>query len=117
MMSAWLLLGMAPPAGGGQGQQSPIFMVVWLGLMIGIFYVILIRPQQRREKERRALLEAVKSGDRVLFAGGIIGIVTNVKEKTLVIKVADKVKMEVTRGSVSQILEKGELPAEVDSAG
>jgi preprotein translocase YajC subunit len=71
-------------------------------------------PQRRREKERQQLLEAIKTGDRVLFGGGIIGVVTNVKEKTYVIKVADKTKLEVVRGAVTQVLDKGELPADVD---
>ena len=105
---------MAPPSGDGQGpaQQSGIFMFVWLGLMIVLFYFMLIRPQKRREKERQALLAAVKTGDRVLFAGGLLGTVANVKDKTLVIKIADGVKVEVLRGAISQVLAKGEEPAE-----
>ena len=105
---------MAPPSGDGQGpaQQSGIFMFVWLGLMIVLFYFMLIRPQKRREKERQALLAAVKTGDRVLFAGGLLGTVANVKDKTLVIKIADGVKVEVLRGAVSQVMAKGEEPAE-----
>lgn len=110
MSTVWWTLAMAPAPGGKGGQSSPMFMVVWLGIMIAIFYVMLIRPQQRREKERRALINNVKSGDRVLFAGGILGIVTNVKDKILTVKIADKVKVEITRGSVTQILEKGEVP-------
>ena len=98
------------PSAGGQaaGQQSGIFMFVWLGLMIVLFYFMLIRPQ----KERQALLAAVKTGDRVLFAGGLLGTVANVKDKTLVIKIADGVKVEVLRGAVSQVLAKGETPEE-----
>ena len=105
---------MAPPAEGGQAgaQQSSLFMFVWLGLMIVLFYFMLIRPQKRREKERQALLAAVKTGDRVLFAGGLLGTVANVKDKTLVIKIADGVKVEVLRGAVSQVMAKGEEPAE-----
>ena len=101
-----------PSAGGQAGQQSSLFMFVWLGLMIVLFYFMLIRPQKRREKERQALLAAVKTGDRVLFAGGLLGTVANVKDKTLVIKIADGVKVEVLRGAVSQVLAKGETPEE-----
>lgn len=93
-------------------QNSPIFMMGWFVLMIAVFYFLLIRPQQRREKERRALLEAVKSGDRVVFAGGLIGLVTNVKDKILTIKIADNVKVEATRYSVAQVLDKGDQPAD-----
>ncbi len=111
MNAAWLTLAMGLPAGGGaQGQQSPVFMFGWLGLMLVIFYFMLIRPQQRREKERQALLSNIKSGDRVVFSGGIIGIITNVKDKTFTIKIADNVKIEVSRSAVTQVLEKGDQP-------
>ena len=116
MLQSLSILAMGPPPGGATGApaQSPMFMFGWLAIMIAMFYFMLIRPQRRREKERQALLAAVKSGDRVLFGGGIIGIVANVKEKTLVVKVGDKMKLEVIRGAVTQVLEKGELPADVD---
>jgi len=106
---------MAGGPGGPQQQQSPAFMFVWMGLMIAIFYFILIRPQQRREKERRKLLEEIKAGDRVVFGGGILGIVAGVKEKTFTIKVADNVRLEVARHAVTQVLPKGEAPAEETS--
>ena len=101
----------APAAGGtGAAPQSSMFMFVWLGLMVALFYFMLIRPQKRREKERQALLNAVKTGDRVLFGGGFLGVVANVKEKTLVVKIADGVKVEIVRGAVSQVLDKGDEP-------
>ena len=108
----WLgMLAMAaPPGGEGGAQNSSVFMFVWLGLMVALFYFMLIRPQKRREKERQALLNAVKTGDRVLFGGGFLGVVANVKEKTLVVKIADGVKVEIVRGAVSQVLEKGDVP-------
>jgi preprotein translocase subunit YajC len=107
MMNALLNLAMAPPPGGeGQSQQSPMFMLGWIILMVGIFYFLMIRPQQRKEKERRAMISAVKSGDRILFGGGILGLVSNVKEKTLVVKIADGVKIEVARHAVTQVLGK-----------
>ncbi len=106
----------APQGGQGGTPQSGVFMFVWLGLMVALFYFMLIRPQKRREKERQALLNAVKTGDRVLFAGGFLGTVANVKEKTLVVKIADGVKVEVVRSAVSQVLEKGEAPEAADKA-
>jgi preprotein translocase subunit YajC len=112
MTTLWTILAMGPAPGGGQQQQSPLFMFGWLGIMLVIFYFLLIRPQQTRERERRKLLEHIKSDDRVVFSGGIIGIVTNVKDKTFVIKIADNVKIEVSRAAVTQVLEKGEQPRE-----
>ena len=116
MINSLFIFAMGPQPGGAAGgqAQSPMFMFGWLAIMIAMFYFMLIRPQRRKEKERQALLSAVKSGDRVLFGGGIIGIVANVKEKTLVIKVGDKNRLEVIRGAVTQVLDKGELPADVD---
>jgi preprotein translocase subunit YajC len=97
--------------GGGNGQaQSPIFMIGWLVLMLFVFYFLMIRPQQRREKERRALIDNIKSGERVVFAGGLIGVVTNVKDKTFMIRIADNVKVEVARAAVTQVLGKDEDP-------
>ena len=105
-----MLAMMGAPAGGeGAAPQSSAFMFIWLGLMVALFYFMLIRPQKRREKERRALLEAVKTGDRILFAGGMLGVVANVKEKTLIVKISDGVKIEIIRGAVSQVLDKGEV--------
>lgn len=115
MLQTLMTLAMGTPGGSGGEQQSPIFMFGWLGIMIVIFYFMLIRPQQRREKERRALMDNIKSGDRVAFGGGILGIVANVKEKTVMIKIADNVKVEVSRAAVNQILEKGEQPTETET--
>lgn len=107
-MMTWLAAGVPP--GGGQSQGSPLQLPVMMAVMLAIFYFMLIRPQQRREKERRALLAQIKSGDRVVFCGGILGLVTNAKEKTFTIKVDEGVKLEVVRSAVTQVLEKGETP-------
>ena len=105
------MMGTAPVANGAsQSGMSQYGMFIWLGLMVLLFYFMLIRPQKRREKERQALLSAVKTGDRVLFAGGLLGVVANVKDKTLVVKIADGVKVEVVRGAITQVLDKGDVP-------
>ena len=105
----------APAGGAGAPQQSGAFMFIWLGLMVALFYFMLIRPQKRREKERQALLAAVKTGDRVLFGGGFLGVVANVKEKTLVVTIADGVKVEIVRGAASQVLDKGDVTEQPDA--
>lgn len=108
MIKMYTVLAMAPPP--GDGQSGTLSFIGTMVLMMAVFYVMLIRPQKRKEQNRRELLKAVKSGDRVLFGGGLLGTVTNVKDKTLVIKTGEKVKIEVIRGAVTQVLEKGELP-------
>lgn len=102
------------PAGGG-GVQQPgggLGMFMPMLLIFAIFYFMLIRPQQRKEKERRKMIDELKSGARVLFSGGIMGVVTNVKEHTFIIKIADNVKVEVLKSAVAQVMEKGEKPQE-----
>ena len=88
---------------------------VFMILIFGIFYFMLLRPQQRKEKERKAMIEEVKTGQRVMFSGGNLGTVSNVKEGTFVVKIADGVKIEVARGGIQRVLEKGEKVGEVDS--
>lgn len=105
-----LAMGPMPAADGSTPEGSSISMLVWLVLMGALMYFLLIRPSRRREKERQALLSAVKTGDRVLLSGGILGVVANVKEKILVVKIADGVKIEVVRGAISQILDKNSVP-------
>src|SRR6185295_7163846 len=73
------------------GQQQPPFWtsLVPMGLLVVIFYFVLIRPQQRKAKEHAALLKAVRAGDKGVTTGGVVGVVLSVKEKTLSIRSAD----------------------------
>ena len=98
----------APVPTGGALKDMMIPMVI----VFAIFYFMLLRPQQRKEKDRKKMIDDLKTGTRVLFSGGIMGTVTNVKDHTFIIKIADGVKVEVARGAVSRILEKGEKPVE-----
>ena len=93
----------AAPATGG-AAQSPIAQFFPLIIMVVIFYFLLLRPQQRKEKERRAMLAQVKTGDRVVFGGGLIGVVSNTADRKLTIKIADNVKVDVLRGAVTNVL-------------
>ena len=116
MELAWWTIAMAAPGdqgGGGGGGALGLFLPMLI--IFGIFYFMLIRPQQRKEKERRALIDSVESGARIIFSGGIIGTVTNVKEGVLVVKIADNVKIEVARGAVNKVLDKGEKPGKDDN--
>lgn len=108
-MNFMFVLTMADLFSGGDAQNGGI--MGWLPMMlifIGIFYFMLIRPQQRKEKEHRQLIDNIKSGERIMFSGGILGTVTNVKEGVFVVKIADNVKIEIARGAVIKVLEKGD---------
>jgi len=98
------------PASGGSPLSFPILML----MLFGIMYFMMIRPQKRREKERREMIANLKKGDRVMLTSGILGLVSNVKEKTLIIRIADQTKIEVVKGAVSQVLEKGETPEDIE---
>ena len=116
MMVDMLTIAMAggPGGSGAQGAGGLGGMLMPMVIIFGIFYFMLIRAQQRKEKERKAMISEIKSGCRVMFCGGILGTVSNVKESTFVIKVADNVKIEVARGAVSRVMEKGEKASEED---
>jgi len=105
MYTIGLFTAQAAPTGAG-GGGSTIMLIGWLAIVFAIFYFMAILPQRRREKERKKLLDAIKTGDRVIFGGGLIGTVANVKDPILVVKVAEGVKLEVLRGAVTRIVEK-----------
>lgn len=95
----------APPANGQPGQQqNPIMAFLPMILLVVVFYFILIRPQQKRAKEQAKLLAALKSGDKVATAAGIIGTIITVKDKSVTLRSADA-KFEVTKASVTEILD------------
>lgn len=87
--------------GGGDAFTSFLPII----LIFVVFYFLLIRPQQRKMKQHRAMLGQVKRGDRVLTGGGIIGTVTKVKEETdeVTVEIADGVKVDILRSTVSDV--------------
>ena len=80
-------------------------------LIIGIMYFLMIRPQQKRLKEHRDMIGAIRRGDTVVTGGGIVGKVTKVDEQELQVEIAEGVRVKVLRGTVSEVRTKGEPPA------
>ena len=99
----------AAPEGGGGGFLSGGIgaLLPWLAIF-GIFYFIMIRPQQRKEKERQKMILELRAGQRVMFAGGMVGTVVETRENTFLIEIAPGVKIEVARGAVSRVMAEGE---------
>src|SRR5215472_3527064 len=94
-----------PPSGSGNQPQQPVWMsFVPMILLVVVFYFILIRPQQKRARQQTELLKNLKSGDKVVTSSGIVGQVITVKDRTVSLRSADA-KMEVTKASVTEILE------------
>jgi preprotein translocase subunit YajC len=92
-------------------QDQMLHMFGILAITIGIFYFMIIRPQQKKQRETEAMLKAVKKGDRVLTSGGIFGTVIGKKgekDEIVVLKVGDEMKMEFSRQSIVQVIERGE---------
>ena len=86
-------------------QQGGMGMLVPMLLIFAIFYFLMIRPQQRKEKERRKMIEELRAGAKVVFAGGFIGTIKESREKTFLIEIAPGVSVEVARASVSGVAE------------
>lgn len=84
-------------------QPNPLISMAPLVFIFIIFYFLLIRPQQKKAKEHAKLVESIKTGDQVVTNAGIHGVVSNVKEKTLIIKIADNVKVEFDRAAVAVV--------------
>lgn len=90
------------PAPGAPPQSLLEMMIPFLAIAV-IFYFLIIRPQQKRFKQQQNLIASVKSGDEVIMNSGIHGIVTNVKDATLIVKVADNVKIEFDKAAVGSV--------------
>ncbi|MDA8170738.1 MAG: preprotein translocase subunit YajC [Nitrospiraceae bacterium] len=95
--SAWAA---GPPAGGG---GSMITSFIPLILIFVIFYFLLIRPQQKKAKEHRLMLDAIKKGDKVVTSGGIYGVVEQVEQNTILVKIAENVKVKVRKDYIATV--------------
>ena len=86
------------------GSSNPIALFAPLILMGGVFYFLLIRPQQKQKSERAAMLAAVKSCDRVVMSSGLHGTVVKLSEHGVTLKVADQVRLEFDRAAIGRIV-------------
>lgn len=103
-MNSILALMAADPSGStGGSMMSTIIMFV---LIIAIFYFLIFRPQRKRDKEAKAMIAAMKKGDRVVTIGGIHGTIVAVKDKTVVVKVDDNARIEFSKEAISSVLNK-----------
>ena len=105
LFSGLSLLQAAPAAGNTTG--SMVSTLVTFGLVFVIFYFLIIRPQNKKQKETRKMIEAVKKGDKVITAGGVHATVYTVKEKTVILKVDENAKMEFSKSAIASVEPKG----------
>jgi preprotein translocase subunit YajC len=100
----YIIFMMGSPVGGAAGQQAnPIMSLMPLVLMFGVLYFLMIRPQQKRAKDHKKMLEALQKNDTVITSGGIRGTVTNVKDDTATVRIADNVKVDFIKSSITQV--------------
>lgn len=95
---------MAPQ--GGDGGGSLISTLIMFGAIFLIFYFMIIRPQQKRAKEREKMLSAMDKGDKVVTSGGLHGTIAGLDDKTVLLQVADNVKMKFERSAIASIVTK-----------
>ncbi|MBI4824302.1 MAG: preprotein translocase subunit YajC [Nitrospirae bacterium] len=94
---------MAPSQPGQQGGGGAFVSFLPLILIFVIFYFLLIRPQQKRSKEHRKMLEAIKRGDKVVTQSGIYGLVESVSENTVMLKIAENVKVKFGKAYIAAV--------------
>jgi preprotein translocase subunit YajC len=98
----------APAAAGGDLQSNLMSMLPML-LMFAVLYFVMIRPQMKKQKEHRAMIDALAKGDEVATTGGLLGKVTKLGDNNLTLEVANGVEVQLQRGAVTQVLPKGSL--------
>src|SRR5438105_15723330 len=98
-------------AGTPTPQQSPPGLGSFLVPMICIgviFYFLIIRPQNQKQKQHQALMSSMKTGDKIVTSGGIHGLISNVKDATVIVKVADNVKLEIDKAAIATVFKRAE---------
>ena len=101
----------APAAAGGTDMMSTVTSMLPLVLMFVVLYFLMIRPQMKRAKDQRAMIEALAKGDEVVTTGGLLGKVTKLGDSNLSLEIASGVEVQLQRTAVVQVLPKGTIKA------
>ena len=99
----------APAAAAGGDAQSSLMSMLPIILMFVVLYFVMIRPQMKKQKEHKAMVEALAKGDEVVTAGGVLGRVSNVGENFIGVEIANGVEIQLQRSAVVQVLPKGTM--------
>lgn len=99
-------IAMAGSGQGGQSKDGPMGMLVMFAMIFAVMYFLMIRPQSKKQKEHKTMLESMKQGDKVITAGGLYGTIAGIREKdgVIILKIADNVKIEIAKSSIARIL-------------
>ena len=101
----------APAASGGGDMQSTLISMLPLLLMFAVLYFVMIRPQMKKQKEHRAMIEALTKGDEVVTAGGLLGKVSKIGDVYIGVELANGVEVQMQRNAVVQVLPRGTVKA------
>ena len=96
-------------AAGAATQGDTLLTFLPMIAIFVVFYFLLIRPQQKKQKEARAMLDALEKGNEVVTAGGILGRIVKIDEQYVTVEIAPNTQMVVQRGAISQLLPKGKI--------
>ena len=99
----------APAAAAGGDMQSSLMSMLPLVLMFVVLYFVMIRPQMKKTKEHRAMIDALAKGDEIATAGGVLGKVTKLSDSYVTLEVAPGVELQIQRSAVVQVLPKGSI--------
>ncbi len=105
----------APGADPASGSASIVPTLITFGLVFAIFYFLIIRPQNKKQKETRQMLSALKKGDRVVTIGGIHGSIQSIKDDTITLKIDTNTKMTFSRSAISNVVEQSRPSKKVEA--
>jgi preprotein translocase subunit YajC len=92
------------PQGGDAGGGSLISTLIMFGAIFAIFYFMIIRPQQKRAKEREKLLSNIEKGDKIITSGGVHATIVGIEDKTVLIEIAPNVKVKIERSAIGSVI-------------
>ena len=111
MIAKAYAMGAGPAGGQGGGGFENYSFIIMMAAIFAIFYFLMIRPQQKKQKELKSMLENLAYGDMVMTSGGIHGKVTGLADAVVPLEIADKVRIKVARTAIAGILQKAGAPA------
>lgn len=106
-----LAYAMGAGGAGGSGGSGGLGAFLPLIIIFAIFYFLLIRPQQKKAKQHKQLLSELRKGDRVISSGGLHGLITGMSDEVLTVEISPKVRVKISRGSISGVIRRAEAQA------